>query len=45
MNKRQMLAASVVTAFLTVAGTGIAAENGMMENCPMMGGRMDALSP
>lgn len=82
MNKRQMLAASIVTTFLTVAGIGVAAENGMMspqnssgapateggmrgggmmqdgmmgggmmgmkgmmENCPMMGGGMDALSP
>jgi hypothetical protein len=81
MNKRQILAASIVTTFLTVAGIGIAAENGMMspqnssgapaaedrmgggmmrggmmgggmmdmkgmmENCPMMGGGMDALSP
>lgn len=76
MNKRKILAASIVTTFLAVSGIGIAAENGMMspqnssgapttegrmgggmmqggmmgmkgmmENCPMMGAGMDALSP
>jgi hypothetical protein len=48
MNKRQLLAASIVTTFLTVAGVGTAAESGMkgmMENCPMMGGASDVLNP
>jgi hypothetical protein len=74
MDKRNVLAAFIVTMFLAVAGTGIAAEGNMdsrkppvsasensnrdenmgggmmgmksmMENCPMMGKGMAALSP